>query len=311
MPTPTTIDVTYSLGATSSPRRRTQEAITPSPRFTCAADARGYPPRMNTRIATLNANADARGNPPRMITRSAASGVVADACGNSPQMITRSAVSGVVADACGNSPQMITRSAASGVVADACGNSPQMITRSAVSGVVADACDNSPQMITCGLTGPQMPAVYKPRTITRVSPPGRRGRPDPQNRTGISGITGRAEGSMSRLAPIGQDLELPSASGRLRTTRLLNMRPFSVPASMKTPAPGIGQIWGLASVRRAARVFYPTIVPIGPATALIAFETSHTRAPPLAPLGLWWETLSAARAWGSGRFRTGRKCRNR
>ena len=253
MPIPAAINVQYSLGATSSPRWRTQEAITPSPRFTCAADARGYPPRMNT------------------------------------------------------------RSAASGVVADACGNSPQMITRSAVSGVVADACGNSPQMITCGLTGPQMPAVYKPRTITRVSPPGRRGRPDPQNRTGISGITGRAEGSMSRLAPIGQDLELPSASGRLRTTRLLSMRPFSVPASMKTPAPGIGQIWGLASVRRAARVFYPTIVPIGPATALIAFDTSHTRAPPppLAPLGLWWETLSAARAWGSGRFRTGRKCRNR
>ena len=271
MPTPTTINVTYSLGATSSPRRRTQEAITPSPRFTCAADARGYPPRMNTRIATLNANADARGNPPRMITRSAASGVVADACGNSPQMITRSAVSGVVADACGNSPQMIT----------------------------------------CGLTGPQMPAVYKPRTITRVSPPGRRGRPDPQNRTGISGITGRAEGSMSRLAPIGQDLELPSASGRLRTTRLLSMRPFSVPASMKTPAPGIGQIWGLASVRRAARVFYPTLVLSRPAASLMAFGTSHTRAPPLAPLGLWWETLSAARAWGFGRFRTGRKCRNR
>ena len=271
MPIPTAINVTYSLGATSSPCWKTQEAITLSPRFTCAADARGYPPRMNTRIATLNANADARGNPPRMITRSAASGVVADACGYPPRMITRSAVSGVVADACGNSPQMIT----------------------------------------CGLTGPQMPAVYKPRTITRVSPPGRRGRPDPQNRTGISGITGRAEGSMSRLAPIGQDLELPSASGRLRTTRLLSMRPFSVPASMKTPAPGIGQIWGLASVRWAARVFYPTIVPIGPATALIAFETSHTRAPPLAPLGLWWETLSAARAWGSGRFRTGRKCRNR
>ena len=285
--------------------------ITPSPRFTCAADARGYPLRMNTRIATLNANADARGNPPRMITRSAASGVVADACGNSPQMITRSAVSGVVADACGNSPQMITRSAASGVVADACGNSPQMITRSAVSGVVADACGNSPQMITCGLTGPQMPAVYKPRTITRVSPPGRRGRPDPQNRTGTSGITGRAEGSMSRLAPIGQDLELPSASGRLRTTRLLSMRPFSVPASMKTPAPGIGQIWGLASVRRAARVFYPTLVLSRPAASLMAFGTSHTRAPPLAPLGLWWETLCAARAQGSGGFRTGRKCRNR
>ena len=251
MPTPTTINVTYSLGATSSPRRRTQEAITPSPRFTCAADARGYPPRMNTRIATLNANADARGNPPRMNTRSAASGVVADACGNSPQMIT------------------------------------------------------------CGLTGPQMPAVYKPRTITRVSPPGRRGRPDPQNRTGISGITGRAEGSMSRLAPIGQDLELPSASGRLRTTRLLSMRPFSVPASMKTPAPGIGQIWGLASVRRAARVFYPTLVLSRPAASLMAFGTSHTRAPPLAPLGLWWETLCAARAQGSGGFRTGRKCRNR
>ena len=280
MPTPTTINVTYSLGATSSPCWKTQEAITPSPRFTCAADARGYPPRMNTRIATLNANADARGNPPRMITRSAASGVVADACGYPPRMITRSAASGVVADACGYPPRMITRSAASGVVADACGYPPRMNTRSAVSGVVADACGNSPQMITCGLTGPQMPAVYKPRTITRVSPPGRRGRPDPQNRTGIAGITGRAEGSMSRLAPIGQDLELPSASGRLRTTRLLSMRPFSVPASMKTPAPGIGQIWGLASVRRAARVFYPTIVPIGPATALIAFETSHTRAPP-------------------------------
>ena len=280
MPIPTAINVTYSLGATSSPRWRTQEAITPSPRFTRAADARGYSPRMNTRIATLNANADARGNPPRMNTRSAASGVVADACGNSPQMITRSAASGVVADACGNSPQMITRSAASGVVADACGNSPQMITRSAVSGVVADACGNSPQMITCGLIGPQVPAVYPPRTITRVSPPGRRVRPDPQNRTGISGITGRAEGSMSRLAPIGQDLELPSASGRLRTTRLLSMRPFSVPASMKTPAPGIGQIWGLASVRRAARVFYPTIVPSGPAAPLIAFGTSHTRPPP-------------------------------
>ena len=243
-----------------------------------------------------------------MNTRSAASGLR----GYPPRMNTRSAASGVVADACGYPPRMNTRSAASGVVADACGNSPQMITRSAVSGVVADACGNSPQMITCGLTGPQMPAVYKPRTITRVSPPGRRGRPDPQNRTGISGITGRAEGSMSRLAPIGQDLELPSASGRLRTTRLLSMRPFSVPASMKTPAPGIGQIWGLASVRRAARVFYPTIVPIGPATALIAFETSHTRAPPpLAPLGLWWETLCAARAQGSGGFRTGRKCRNR
>ena len=220
MPIPTAINVTYSLGATSSPRWRTQEAITPSPRFTRAADARGYSPRMNTRIATLIANADARGNPPRMNTRSAASGVVADACGNSPQMIT------------------------------------------------------------CGLIGPQVPAVYPPRTITRVSPPGRRVRPDRQNRTGISGITGRAEGSMSRLAPIGQDLELPSASGRLRTTRLLSMRPFSVPASMKTPAPGIGQIWGLASVRRAARVFYPTLVLSIPAAPLMAFGTSHTRPPP-------------------------------
>ena len=227
MPIPTAINVTYSLGATSSPRWRTQEAITPSPRFTRAADARGYSPRMNTRIATLNANADARGNPPRMNTRSAASGVVADACGNSPQMIT------------------------------------------------------------CGLIGPAVITPYRARCprftrvrITRVSPPGRRVRPDRQNRTGISGITGRAEGSMSRLAPIGQDLELPSASGRLRTTRLLSMRPFSVPASMKTPAPGIGQIWGLASVRRAARVFYPTLVLSIPAAPLMAFGTSHTRPPP-------------------------------
>ena len=35
---------------------------------------------------------------------------------------------------------------------------------------------------------------------------------------------------------------------------------------------------------------------------MIAFGTSHTRAPPLAPLGLWWETLCAARAQGLWRI---------
>ena len=272
MPIPTAINVTYSLGATSSPRWRTQEAITPSPRFTRAADARGYSPRMNTRIATLNANADARGNPPRMNTRSAVSGVVADACGNSPQMITRTAVSGVVADACGNSPQMNT----------------------------------------CGLIGPRVPAVYPPCTDNPRQPtwPMRKARLAKSHRD-------FGHYRPRRRFDVASGPHRPGPRAPLRLRAIENNPPLEYAPLFRSsinedPRPRHRTNLGIGIRPPGGEGLLPhnctqrTCCPLNRIR-----DISHPSTSLLAPLGLWWETLSAARAWGSGRFRTGRKCRNR